>query len=54
MKNSEDTVAVIAVQGKRTLDWLYIEKWCLEHGTLGVLAQAKAAAAQAWEDDDAS
>ena len=52
-KDFDDAVAVMAVQGKRTLDWLYIEKWCLEHGTLGVLAQAKADAALAWEDEDA-
>lgn len=38
------------VQGK-ALDWTYIETWCAEHGTLEVLAEAKAAAAPAWEDD---
>jgi hypothetical protein len=42
----------MAVQGKRTLDWPYIEKWCASHGTLEVLAQAKAEAALAWEDDE--
>jgi hypothetical protein len=52
-KDYDDTVAVMAVQGKSKLDWPYIEKWCGEHGTLEVLAQAKAEAALAWEDDDA-
>jgi hypothetical protein len=31
----------------------YIEKWCAEHGTMEVLAEAKAEAALAWEDDEA-
>jgi hypothetical protein len=31
----------------------YIEKWCADHGTLDGLAQAKAATAAAWEDDEA-
>jgi hypothetical protein len=30
----------------------YIERWCSEHGTLDVLAEAIAEAAPAWEDDD--
>lgn len=51
-KDFDDAVAVMAVQGKRTLDWPYIEKWCAAHGTLEVLAQAKAEAALAWEDDE--
>lgn len=49
-KDFDDSVAVMAVQGKDALDWEYIEKWCAEHGTLEVLAEAKAAAAVAWED----
>jgi hypothetical protein len=51
-KDFEDVVAVMKVQAQK-LDWPYIEKWCGEHGTLEVLAQAKAEAALAWEDDDA-
>lgn len=51
-KDFADVVAVMQVQG-RTLDWPYIEKWCADHGTLEVLAQAKAEAALAWEDDEA-
>ena len=51
-KDFEDVVAVMKVQAHH-LDWPYIEKWCGEHGTLEVLAQAKAEAALAWEDDDA-
>ncbi len=50
MKNGDDAVAV---QGKRALDWPDIEKWCADHDTLGVLAQAKAEAALAWEDEGA-
>jgi len=48
-KDFADAVAVTQVQGK-TLDWTYIEKWCGEHGTLEVLAEAKTEAAPAWED----
>lgn len=51
-KDFDDTVAVIQIQGDE-LDWLYIEKWCAEHGTLGVLAEARAEAAKVWEDDPA-
>ena len=51
-KDFDDAVAVMAVQGKQALDWPYIEKWCAEHGTMEVLAQAKAEAALAWEDDE--
>ena len=51
-KDFADVVAVMQVQG-RLLDWPYIEEWCADHGTLEVLAQAKAEAALAWEDDDA-
>ena len=50
-KDFADVVAVMQVQG-RALDWTYIEKWCAAHGTLEVLAQAKAEAALAWEDDE--
>jgi hypothetical protein len=49
-KDYEDVVAVMQVQGK-SLDWSYIEGWCGEHGTLGLLAEAKAEAAQVWEAD---
>ena len=52
-KDFADVVAVMQVQG-RTLDWSYIEKWCAAHGTLEVLAQARAEAALAWEDDEAN
>lgn len=51
-KDFDDAVAVMAVQGRRVLDWPYIEKWCAEHGTLEVLTQAKAEAALAWEDEE--
>lgn len=51
-KDFDDTVAVIAVQGLKKLDMPYIERWCSEHGTLDVLAEAIAEAAPAWEDDD--
>lgn len=52
-KDFDDAVAVMAVQGTASLDWHYIEKWCKEHATLEVLAQVKAEAALAWEDDEA-
>jgi hypothetical protein len=51
-KDFEDAIAVIGVQGQDGLDWNYIEKWCGEHGTLEILAQAKSDAAPAWEEDD--
>ena len=51
-KDFADAVAVMQVQGQ-TLDWSYIEEWCADHGTLELLAQAKAEAAAAWEDDGA-
>jgi len=50
-KDFTDVVAVLQVQSQ-VLDWPYIEKWCAEHGTLEVLAQAKAEAALAWEDEE--
>jgi len=40
----------MAVQGETGLDWLYIETWCADHGTLEVLAAAKGEAALAWVD----
>jgi len=52
-KDFDDVVSVMAVQGEAVLDWPYIEKWCAEHGTLEVLADAKAEAARVWEDDAA-
>ena len=52
-KDFNDAVSVMGVQGEAALDWPYIEKWCTEHGTLEVLAEAKAEAAPAWEDDAA-
>ena len=51
-KDFDDTVAVMGVQGEKSLDWPYIEKWCAEHGTLDVLAEAKAEAAVVWEADE--
>ncbi len=50
-KDFDDVVAVMGVQGERALDWSYIESWCSTHGTLEILAEAKAEAAPAWEDD---
>lgn len=50
MKSSEDAVAVIAVQGEAMLDWTNIEKWRTLHGTMEILAQAKAEASSAWDD----
>ena len=50
-KDFDDVVAVMGVQGKNALDWSYIEQWCGEHGTMDVLAEAKAEASQVWEDD---
>jgi hypothetical protein len=49
-KDFDDAVSVMAVQGETGLDWLYIETWCAEHGTLEVLAEAKDEAALAWVD----
>ena len=39
-KDFADVVTVMQVQWKN-LDWPYIEKWCAEHGTMGVLEEAK-------------
>lgn len=52
-KDFADAVAVMQVQGK-SLDWPYIERWCAEHGTLDVLAEAKAEASVVWEADEPS
>ncbi len=52
-KDFDDVVAVMGVQGEKILDWPYIEKWCAEHGTLDILAEAKGAASVVWEEDDA-
>ena len=49
-KDFSDTVSVMKIQGQ-LLDWPYIEKWCALHGTLDVLAEAKAEASRAWEED---
>jgi hypothetical protein len=51
-KDFDDVVAVMAVQGEVRLDWSYIEHWCKEHGTMDLLAEAKAEAAQVWELDE--
>jgi hypothetical protein len=50
-KDFADAVAVMQVQGN-SLDWPYIERWCAEHGTLDVLAEAKAEASVVWEADE--
>lgn len=50
-KDYDDVVAVMAVQGEANLDWPYIARWCAAHGTLDILAKAKAEAAPAWEED---
>lgn len=51
-KDFDDSVAVMGVQGKKSLDWPYIERWCAEHDTLDVLAEAKAEASVVWEADE--
>lgn len=50
-KDFADVVAVMQVQGPARLDWSYIEEWCGKHETLDLLAEAKAEAAFAWEDE---
>jgi hypothetical protein len=50
-KDFADVVAVMQVQGPARLDWPYIEEWCGKHETLDLLAEAKAEAAFAWEDE---
>jgi hypothetical protein len=50
-KDFADAVAVMQVQDPARLDWPYIEEWCEKHGTLDLLAEAKAEAAFAWEDE---
>jgi hypothetical protein len=49
-KDFADVVAVLQVQGPEQLDWSYIEDWSAQHQTLDLLAEAKTAAAPAWED----
>ena len=49
-KDFDDAVAVIAVQGRSALDWPYIDKWCREHGTVDVLAEAVTEASLAMDD----
>ena len=51
-KDYDDAVAVMGVQGEKSLDWPYIEHWCTLHETLDVLAEAKAEAAVVWEEDE--
>ncbi len=51
-KDFDDTVAVMGVQGEKSLDWPYINHWCAEHDTLDVLAEAKVEASAVWEEDD--
>jgi hypothetical protein len=50
-KDFADVIAVMQVQGPARLDWPYIEEWCGKHETLDLLAEAKAEAAFAWEDE---
>lgn len=50
-KDFADVVAVMQVQGPVLLDWAYIEEWGEKHGTLDLLAEAKAEAAYAWEEE---
>jgi hypothetical protein len=51
-KDFDDAVSVMGVQGEQSLDWQYIEQWCGAHGTLDVLAEAKAEASVVWEVDE--
>jgi hypothetical protein len=39
------------VQGPARLDWPYIKEWRGKHETLDLLAEAKADAAFAWENE---
>lgn len=50
-KDFDDVVAVLQVQGPRSLDWTYIEDWCAKHQTLDLLTAAKFQAASAWDDN---
>lgn len=47
-KDFDDAVAVMGVQGEKSLDWPNIEYWCALHAPLDVLA---AEAAVVWEAD---
>jgi len=40
-KDRDDLIAVISVSGD-TIDWSYIERWCLYHGTWELLQQIRA------------
>jgi hypothetical protein len=51
-KDFDDAVAVMGVQGEKSLDWPYIEHWCALHDTLDVLAESKAEASVVWEADE--
>lgn len=51
-KDFDDAVAVMGVQGEKSLDWPYIEHWCAQHDTLDVLAEAKSEASVVWEADE--
>jgi len=51
-KDLDDAVAVLGVQGKKPLDWPYIEHWCAMHDTLDLLAEAKAEASVVWDADE--
>jgi hypothetical protein len=51
-KDFDDTVAVMGVQGAKSLDWPYIERWCAQHDTLDILAEAKAEASVVWDADE--
>lgn len=51
-KDFDDVVAVMGVQGEKSLDWPYIEHWCARHDTLDLLAEAKSEASVVWEEDE--
>lgn len=51
-KDFDDTVAVMGVQGDKSLDWPYIAHWCGQHDTLALLAEAKAEVSVVWEADE--
>lgn len=51
-KDFDDVVAVMGVQGKKSLDWSYIEHWCAQHNTLEILGEAKAEASVVWDADE--
>lgn len=51
-KDFDDAVAVLGVQGEKSLDWPYIEHWCASHDTLDLLAEAKDEASVVWDADE--